>query len=52
MGKNPNAVKTKVNNAGRELAEVSIKGRIRKSERFWKSERDYFRSVIKSKKKI
>ena len=49
MGKNPNAVKTKVNNPGRELAEVSIKGRICKSGRFWKSERDRFRSVIKSK---
>ena len=49
MGKNPNAVKTKVNNPGRELAEVSIKGRICKSGRFWKSERDCFRSVIKSK---
>ena len=47
--KNQNVVKTKENNPGRESAEVSVKGRVCKSGRFWKSERDRFRSVIKSK---
>ena len=47
--KNQNVVKTKENNLGRESAEVSVKGRVCKSGRFWKSERDRFRSVIKSK---
>ena len=36
-------------NPGRESAEVRVKGRVCKSGRFWKSERDRFRSVIKSK---